>query len=121
MVPKASFKGGERLPIFRTLPGFRSSNRKAAQKLEQHRVDLGRPLLLKPVAGTLHHPEMTFFCKSFFWSGERQFLGSLTRFACGDALLKLSSTISPRQLNFAKIGSMGRGAADGIKNGGIDC
>jgi hypothetical protein len=32
--------------------GFRSSScRKAAQKLKQRRVDLGRPLLLKPVAG----------------------------------------------------------------------
>jgi hypothetical protein len=34
------------------MAGFRSSNcRKAAQKLEQRRVDSRRPLLLKPVAG----------------------------------------------------------------------
>jgi hypothetical protein len=34
---------------------FRSSTcRKAAQKLKQRRVDLGRPLLLKPVASILH-------------------------------------------------------------------
>jgi hypothetical protein len=39
--------------------GFRSSScRKAAQKLKQRRVDLGWPLLLKPVAGILHQPDV---------------------------------------------------------------
>jgi len=78
-----------------------------------------------PVEASGRHPPSTgndpIFLQEFCWSGERKFLESLSRFACGDALLKLSSTRSPRRLNFAKIGSMGWGAADGIKNGGIDC
>src|ERR1700682_4418997 len=39
--------------------GFRSSScRKAAQKLKQRRVDFGRRLLLKPMAGILHQPDV---------------------------------------------------------------
>src|SRR4051794_6183376 len=53
--------------------GFRSSScRKAAQKLEQRRADLGWPLLLKPVAGMLHQPAAAQVCallahQSFRW------------------------------------------------------
>ena len=40
------------------IAGFRPSNRrKAAHEFKQRRVDLGRPFLLKPVAGILHHPD----------------------------------------------------------------
>lgn len=42
-----------------TVGGFRSSScRKVAQKLKQRRVDFGRPLLLKPMAGILHQPDV---------------------------------------------------------------
>jgi hypothetical protein len=44
--------------VSRTVGFCSSSWRKAAQKLKQRRVDLDRPLLLKPVADILHQPDV---------------------------------------------------------------